>query len=507
MIDGAGAVAELLLAMPDLVPLRNAGWPWLGLIATSLFSVALLIRLQTLKDRIANSEAQVDFLIHRDPVTGLPNHLLARDRLDRLMSYASRGGSKVAVMVVTLDGMDGVKEALGRSCGDELLREAADRLNHCIRECDTVSRQSGNEFLILLGEVRDVEAAAGVAAKVLDAMRQISPEQPYLSVLPSVGIAMYPDDGADFDVLLGKANLAATEARRSGKDSYRFLTEHMNADAAFHSRTRNGLRRAIDRNELTLHYQPQFHIPTGTLVGAEALLRWNDPDRGLIAPNAFIPAAEQSGLIVPIGEWVLHEACRQAAEWQKQGEPLTVAVNISAVQFTRGSLESAVVKALDHSRLSPALLELELTESILLEDSEKTLRCVRRMGEQGLRFSIDDFGTGYSSLAYLKKFAVHKLKIDQSFVRDLRDEASVAIVRAIIQMARGLGLETIAEGIEDEWTLDFLRANDCGYAQGYFLGRPMTAEQFAQLVRDQARARQRADAVPGPLGICAAATA
>ena len=301
-----------------------------------------------------------------------------------------------------------------------------------------------------------------------------------MAISVSVGVTMYPEDGADFGTLMRKADMAMYRAKDAGRNSYRFFNEEMN-DAVIEQVTlHSGLRRGLEAGQFALHYQPQIELSSGRLVGAEALIRWNHPDLGLVSPARFIPVAEETGLIVEIGDWVLREACREAARWIGLGlsEPL-VAVNLSALQFRRGDIEKSVTKALEESGLEPHMLELELTESILISDTENVLSTVKRLKIMGVRLSIDDFGTGYSSLSYLKRFEVDKLKIDQSFIRDLAtDPEDAAIVRAIIQMAHSLGLKTIAEGVETQDVLDHLRLFHCDETQGYFHARPLPADDF-----------------------------
>ena len=301
-----------------------------------------------------------------------------------------------------------------------------------------------------------------------------------MAISVSVGVTMYPEDGADFGTLLRKADMAMYRAKDAGRNSYRFFNEEMN-DAVIEQATLHaGLRRGLEAGQFALYYQPQIELATGRLVGAEALIRWNHPDLGLVSPARFIPVAEETGLIVEIGDWVLREACREAARWMALGLPeLRVAVNLSALQFKRGDIEKSVAGAIEASGIEPYMLELELTESILISDTENILSTVKRLKSMGVRLSIDDFGTGYSSLSYLKRFEVDKLKIDQSFIRDLAtDPEDAAIVRAIIQMARSLGLRTVAEGVETQDVLDHLRLFHCDETQGYFHARPLPAADF-----------------------------
>lgn len=437
-------------------------------------------------ERERNDE-RIQYLAHHDPLTELPNRRLAQDRLRQAVAYADRQGSKAAMLFLDLDNFKGINDSLGHSVGDALLKEVTGRLQHCLRPTDTLSRQGGDEFLIIIGDVREAETVVGIAETVLAAMEpSFAIEGNELSSSLSIGIAIYPDDGRDFETLLRKADTAMYTAKASGRNTYRFFTEHMNLDADERLRIRHWLRQGLEHDHFVLHYQPQMDLASGAIVGAEALVRLQHPMAGLIPPGRFIAVAEDSGLIIPIGNWVLREACRQLAAWQAAGwRHLGIAVNLSAAQFRRGDLEQCVTEALAEWGLDPRSLELELTESILIEDAEQVLATVHRLQGYGVRFSIDDFGTGYSSLAYLKRFNVDKLKIDQSFIRGVLDDPEdAAIVHAIIQMARSLGIRTIAEGVEDDATVDFLRGQHCDEAQGYRLGRPMPAAEFAAFLED-----------------------
>lgn len=429
------------------------------------------------------AEAQIEFLAYHDALTELPNRRLAVDHLELALAYADRSETKAAVLFLDLDNFKTINDSFGHATGDALLKAVAKRLRECTRETDTISRQGGDEFLVVLANVSDADAITGVAEKILEKIEQsFHIEGNELSTSLSIGIAVYPDDSKDIDTLLNLADTAMYHAKEAGRNAYRFYTEQMNEDAHEHQRIRVGLRRALERDEFVLYYQPQIDLASGAVIGAEALIRWNHPEQGFLPPGRFIPIAEESGLIVPMGDWVLREACRQAAAWQKAGLPeLVVAVNISAMQFKRGDLEQSVLQALSEAGLAPKFLELELTESILIHDTENVLEAVQRLKSHGILLSIDDFGTGYSSLSYLKRFDVDKLKIDRSFVCDMVDNPNDAvIVRAIIQMARSLNLKTIAEGVEDEHLLAFLRLQYCDEAQGYYFARPMPADEFAR---------------------------
>ena len=427
------------------------------------------------------AEEKIEFLAYHDVLTELPNRLLISNRLQQAMACADRDRTKVALLFLDLDNFKAINDSLGHSVGDLLLKEVAARLSGCVRETDTISRQGGDEFLIVMPGLLNTEIAAGLMEKMLSAMHTpFKVLEHELTTTLSIGTAIYPDDGADFDTLLKRADTAMYRAKDLGRNTYRFFDAQMNTEAVEHLTILNGLRRAIEREEFVLHYQPQINLGNGALIGAEALIRWQHPELGLLPPGRFISVAENSGLIVAIGDWVLREACRQGAEWRRKGrDRLLMAVNLSAVQFKRGNLEQSVLAALQESGLPPSQLELELTESILIHDSEEVLATVKRLKTLGVKLSIDDFGTGYSSLAYLKRFAVDKLKIDQSFTRDMIDDPEDnTIVRAIIQMAQSLGLRTIAEGVEDEQMLTYLRLFDCNEAQGYHIAKPMPAKDF-----------------------------
>jgi diguanylate cyclase (GGDEF)-like protein/PAS domain S-box-containing protein len=431
------------------------------------------------------AERQIEFLAYRDVLTGLPNRLLLHDRFTQAVAYADRAGLRVALLFIDLDNFKTINDSLGHAVGDALLKEIALRLGACVRDTDTISRQGGDEFLIVLPDLSDTDAISPVLAKIREQLHMpFGFDGHELTTSASIGIAIYPSDGRDFETLLKKADTAMYQAKDAGRNSYRFFDEQMNVKAVEHLSFKTGLRRALDRGEFELHYQPQINLTTGAVIGAEALLRWNHPELGQVSPARFIPVAEDSGLIVPIGEWVLHEACRQGVAWKQAGlPPLVMAVNLSAVEFKRGDVEQKVIHALQDSGLDPHCLELELTESILIHNTEQVLVTVQRLKLLGVKLSIDDFGTGYSSLSYLKRFDVDKLKIDQSFIRDLAsDPDDTAIVRAIIQMAHSLNLRTLAEGVENGDMLARLRDFECNEAQGYFFARPMSAQDFAGFV-------------------------
>jgi diguanylate cyclase (GGDEF)-like protein/PAS domain S-box-containing protein len=431
------------------------------------------------------AQKQVEFLAYHDTLTGLPNRMLVQDHLEQAILAAEREQNMVALLYIDLDKFKNINDSLGHLIGDSLLKEVAIRLRTCLREVDTLSRQGGDEFLIVLKNIRDSESITVVTEKILARLSEpFMIEHNELAISLSIGVAVYPDDGKDFETLLRKSDTAMYQAKESGRNTYRFHTEQMNTNAIEHLQMRNGLRRALEHGEFVLHYQPQISLLTGKIIGAEALIRWQHPELGMVPPGRFISVAEDCGLIVPMGDWVLQEACRQAVAWREAGLPeMLMAVNLSAVQFKRGDVVKSVLSALEKSGLNPVLLELELTESILIKDTDKVLATVRQLKSIGLKLSIDDFGTGYSSLSYLKQFNVDKLKIDQSFVRDMADDQNdAAIVSAIIQMAKSLKLITIAEGVEDEHQLALLQQLNCDEVQGYYFAKPLPAVEFASFV-------------------------
>lgn len=431
------------------------------------------------------AEERVVFLRFHDPLTKLPNRLLTRDRFDQAVLMAEHNHKHIAVFYLDIDHFSVVNDSLGSKLADELLIFVVSRLQECVWDGDTISRYGDDEFLILLPTISGVNQASSIADGILAAFAEpFDLGGTLVTVSFSIGISLCPDDGHDFDGLLKCADAAVREAKESGRNTYRFFTETMNVSASKNNYLRHQIPQGLKNGEFILHYQPQIDLKSGDVIGAEALIRWNHPQLGLVPPGQFIPVAEDSGAIIPVGEWVMREACRQLAGWQQVGlSGLVMAVNLSALQFKRGNLESMVVRALENAGLASNCLELELTESILIKDVDAVLALVGRFKELGLKLSIDDFGTGYSSLAYLKRFRVDKLKIDQSFVRDLTsDPEDASIVHAIIQMAKSLNLKTIAEGVEDERTLNHLQSLRCDEVQGYYFARPLPADAFVDFV-------------------------
>lgn len=432
-----------------------------------------------------HAEKQVQFLAYYDGLTGLPNRRLLHDRLVKAIASARRRSDHVAVLFLDLDRFKIINDSLGHSVGDLLLQEAADRLKHQIRDQDTVSRVGGDEFLVVLSGIRDIGDAAAAAERIVNALAAefVIQARP-LRVSCSVGISIFPEHGDDAETLIKNADAAMYGAKESGRNRFRFFSEAMNAQVVERSMLEQGLRLALDRNELFLMYQPQADLRTGKITGLEALLRWRHPDLGFVPPDKFIRVAENSGLIVPIGEWVLRTACTQMQKWHQDGlPPVTVAVNVSAMQFRQEGFREFILNVLRETGLAPQHLELELTESLLTTNADVMFAIMQDLKDMGLKLAIDDFGTGYFSLSYLRQFPVSKLKIDASFIRDVATSADdAAIATAIISLAKSLNLKVIAEGVETDAQLAFLRDHHCDEVQGYYLSKPLRAEQVSEIL-------------------------
>lgn len=433
------------------------------------------------------AEARIAQLAHFDFLTGLPNQALLRDRVELAMKLAQRNGTQMAMMFLDIDHFKNINDTLGHRIGDELLIQLARRLKSLLREEDTLSRMGGDEFVLLLPDT-DADRAAHMAEQLLETVaRSCHVEQYELVVTPSIGIAIYPGDGADFDRLYQSTDVAMYRAKKEGRNCFRFYTSEMQERSARRLLLENALRHALVRDQFQLNYQPQISMQDGRIIGAEALLRWQHPELGAVSPAEFIPVAEDSGLILPIGEWVLRTAVAQLKAWIGSGLPaITIAVNLSAVQFREDRLPEMVVQILQDAGLPPQYIELELTESAAMEAPLAAIAVMDELHARGIRMSIDDFGTGYSSLSYLRKFKVSKLKIDQSFVRDIsEDPESRAIVSAIITLASSMGFQTIAEGVETAGQLAFLRLQGCDEVQGYYFSKPLTPLKFEAFMRGQ----------------------
>jgi len=435
-------------------------------------------------------QAELEFQANRDTLTGLANRSLLLDRLRQASAYAERYGHPVWVLFLNLDRFKFVNDTLGHRAGDQLLNIVAQRLRDAVRDSDTIARLSADEFVLLLPERTEDNLSPVVVQRIMEAIAQPIVIEGYEFVMGCcIGIAVCPGDGSDADTLIKHAGIAMYRAKETGRNNFQFYTPAMNERAMERLRLEGDLRNALEREEFVLHYQPQADLGTGGILGVEALIRWRHPVLGAVSPARFIGLAEEMGLIVPIGNWVLRTACRQSMEWLRAGfGPVRVAVNLSPRQFYQQDLVSTIKDILDETGLAPRLLELELTESMMMNDVEHAVGILHNLKAIGVHLSIDDFGTGYSSLAYLRRFPIDLLKIDQSFVRDLTvDPDDAAIVASIISLAHSLRLKVIAEGVETEAQLTYLQRHGCDYMQGYFFSRPMPAEDCEELLRNRRR--------------------
>jgi diguanylate cyclase (GGDEF)-like protein/PAS domain S-box-containing protein len=427
---------------------------------------------------------QMTHSAEHDFLTDLPNGSLLNDRISQAIALARRHRNHIAILFLDLDGFKHINDSLGHQIGDKLLQSVAKRLADCVRDPDTVSRQGGDEFVVLLSELQQAEDAGVTARRMLQAVAEAySINHHDLHVTASIGISVFPDDGLDAETLIKNADTAMYQAKENGRQSCQFFEPAMNVRAVERQSIEVGLRRAVERQEFALHYQPKINLRTGAITGAEALLRWTHPTRGSVPPAQFIPIAEACGLILPIGAWVLREACRQARAWVDAGLPaMTIAVNVSAMEFQDEKFLEGVFAILSETGLDPRSLELELTESALMRHADSAASILKALRDKGVRVAIDDFGTGYSSLSYLRKFPLDALKIDQSFVNQISTAGdATTIVTAVIAMARNLELRVIAEGAETAEVVAFLRAHQCDEAQGYYFSRPVPPQQFAKL--------------------------
>ncbi|CAO4136345.1 putative signaling protein [Methylorubrum extorquens] len=420
-----------------------------------------------------------------DPLTGLPNRLLLRERLEEALARLKRNGEACALLLIDLDRFKPVNDTLGHPVGDALLLKVADRLRATVRPTDTIARIGGDEFIILQTGIRDPSDIQALARRLVDLIgRTYMVEGHLLTIGASVGVAVAPGDGTTADILLKNADLALYRSKTDGRGTFRFFEPEMDARMQARRRLELDMRQALARREFLLHYQPQMNLENNRLTGCEALIRWRHPERGTVSPVDFIPLAEEIGLIVPIGEWVIRQACRDAAAWPA---PLSVAVNVSPAQFKSERLVETILSALSTSGLPAKRLEVEITEGVLLQESEKTLQTLHRLRALGVRVSMDDFGTGYSSLSYLRSFPFDKIKIDRSFVKDLAAKPDGdAIIRAIAGLGKSLGMTTVAEGVETHDQMQRIRAEGCTDVQGYLISKPITADALLTLLGKQA---------------------
>ena len=448
--------------------------------------VVATIEAHKLAEQIEAAKVQLDHLVHHDVLTGLPNRILLQDRLIQAMESACRQGRQLAVMFMDLDQFKHINDSLGHAIGDKLLQSVAQRLMGCVRHSDTISRQGGDEFVVLLPYIENPESAGVCAQKMLATLalpHRIDQHELHISV--SIGISIYPNDGQDAETQIKNADIAMYQAKENGRNNYKFFEQDMNARAVQRQSVEVSLRRALKRQEFVLHYQPKINLQSGAIVGVEALIRWQHPEQGLLLPAQFVSIAEDCGLILPIGRWVLREACLQARSWQQAGlPPIIVAVNISALEFRDKDFLENIRAVIEKTGLEPRYLELELTESVLMQDAASTDSMLHALANFGVKLAIDDFGTGYSSLSYLKLFPINTLKIDQSFVNQMCSNLDdAAIVSAVTSMGKSLKLCVIAEGVESSEQSAFLLAQHCDEGQGYYFGCPMVAEALATLLQ------------------------
>ncbi|MCD6187599.1 MAG: EAL domain-containing protein, partial [Desulfuromusa sp.] len=434
---------------------------------------------------LRKNESHLDYLAYHDPLTNLANRLLFHDRLEHSMVRAKRSISRIAILFIDLDRFKHINDSLGHDAGDRVLCAVAERLQGQVRETDTLARFGGDEFVIILEQLKKTEDLSRFVKKLLKAMEQpIFIAEQKLHVTASIGLSIYPDNGVDADSLMSAADIAMYQAKENGTNTYRFYSEEMNTHSHESLIMENKLRGALSSDQLTLYYQPQFELKTGHLIGFEALIRWNSPDLGFVSPADFIPLAEESGLIVSIGEWVLLTACQTLKELQGHWPvPLRMAVNISPRQFQHDSLVQTVSEALYRSQIEPCCLELELTEGMVMNNVEHAISKMKDLNTMGVQLAIDDFGTGYSSLGYLKKFPISRLKIDQSFVKDLINNSSdQAIVNTVIALGKNMSLEIVAEGIETVEQYDYLKEEGCEQGQGFLMSKPLKKSELVSFL-------------------------
>ena len=439
-----------------------------------------------LTEQVETAKLRLAHLAHHDGLTELPNRMLLQDRLGQAIEVARRQSLQLAVLFMDLDRFKHINDSLGHAVGDQLLKSVAQRLLTCVRQSDTVSRQGGDEFVLLLSQVQHADDAAQFAHKILTALalpHHIDGKELHVSV--SICISIYPADGQDAETLLKCADTAMYHAKENGRNNFKFFEQDMNARAVERHSIESSLRHALERREFVLHYQPKVGLKSGAIVGVEALIRWQHPQRGLLQPMDFVPIAEDCGLIRPIGRWVLQEACRQAQEWTHAGlPPIVMAVNASALEFRDEDFLSNLQATLEDTQLEPRFLEIELTESVLIRDAESARSVLHAVAKMGVKLAIDDFGTGFSSLSYLQRFPIHTLKIDKSFVNQMTSNADDAsIVNAIISMGKSLRQRLIAEGVETPEQHASLLALDCDEGQGYYFYRPVAAADLTALLQ------------------------
>jgi len=444
--------------------------------------------LEAAKAEAESVAVRMQYHAHHDSLTGLPNRILLNDRLITAMSHARRRRDILALLFLDLDRFKIINDSLGHAVGDQLLRMVARRLKNCLREEDTIARLGGDEFMVLLPSIRDSSDAGKIGNKIVKALIEpISCDGHELHITTSVGVSLYPYDGTDAETLIKHADISMYRAKNLGRNKLIYFSSEIDAESQHQLALENNLRRALERGELTLFYQPKIDTGRNVIIGAEALLRWNHPTMGTVSPDDFIPIAEDSGLIIPIGEWAMRTAFRQLKQWHREGwSDLKMAVNLSSVQLSQAGLAAAVAAALADTQLDACMTELEITENVVMQNIDSAIDTLKQVKEMGVSVSMDDFGTGYSSLSYLRKLPIDSVKIDQSFVRDIPDNKdAVSIAMAVIAMGRSLNLNLIAEGVENHRQLNFFRKQGVQIVQGYLFSKPVPAEMFGKMLELQ----------------------
>ena len=444
----------------------------------------------SVNNAMRDHHSQIAYMTFHDPLTGLANRSLFYDRMEKSLSRAKRNSANLALMLIDIDRFKNINDSLGQEAGDLYLKQVANILKNVLRDTDTIARLSADEFVVVLENIVDALSIENVANKLLENLSQpVTIQGNEITCTASIGISLFPKDGQTTDKLLRSADLAMYRAKSGGKNRLQFYLKAMTDTAMNYLLLENELRKAIDKDHLVLHYQPQIDLSTNRIVGVEALVRWNHPTRGLISPMEFIPLAEETGLIEPIGEWVLYQACESFSRWRKQGLDLgRIAVNLSARQFRQEYFEKLLENILNKTGLAAEYLELEITETSVMENAGATVNLLHELNSMGLSLAIDDFGTGYSSLSYLKKFPIHKLKVDRSFIKDIdHDDSDAAITKSIIDLGHNMSLQVIAEGVERESQTKWLIEKGCDQVQGFFYSKPLREAELMRLIYDEKR--------------------
>ncbi len=446
----------------------------------------ILLWVQDITER-KQMENTIRQMAYYDSLTGLPNRNLLNDRLAVALAHASRNHQKVAILFIDLDHFKTINDSLGHEAGDQLLQQVAQRIKGILRRQDTVARMGGDEFIVMIPEIQETNHTAKLAQKILDSLApvfKIGDNELYIGC--SIGISIFPDDGMEIKSLLKNSDLAMYRAKEKGRNTFQLFTPAMNFKVMERLAVEKNLRKALDREEFQLHYQPKINLQTGKIAGMEALIRWESPELGMVMPNQFIPVAEETRLIIQLGHWVLMTACNQAKSWKNEGlVQVPISVNLSVIQFTHPNLVSEIARVLEQSAIQPEFLELEITESVLMQDTSLAVSILKKLSERGIKISIDDFGTGFSSLNYLKNLPLDYLKIDRTFIKDFNLQTNSAITKAIVTLAQSLNMKTIAEGVETQEQKTFLKELRCDEAQGYLFSKPIPGPKMRELLLEE----------------------